>query len=218
MEFAPRAKIIYLPGWLNPGKNLAPLAETVGHDWDTFDLVEPDKIVAFLEYVKMIADKITEPAYIAGHSFGGKIAIAISALYPEKAKGIFVIAGSNRGKLIFRLLRPAIKLAKLMGLSGRGFQASDYKNSSPVMKHIMRSTLDFDIMPLARKVKCPAVFIYGANDTATPPKLGKKLARAAHGRFFMLNGYNHNSIISDGAYQAGAVIRSVLGICERRPA
>ena len=215
MEFAARAKIVYLPGWLNPGKNLAPLAEMVGQDWDTFDLAEPDKIVAFLEYVKSIADKITEPAYIVGHSFGGKIAIAIAALYPEKAKGIFVIAGSNRGRLIFRLLKPAIKLAKLIGLSGQRFQANDYKNSSPVMKHVMRTTLGFNILPLARKVKCPAVFIYGANDTATPPRLGRKLARAAGGRFFMLNGYNHNSIITDGAYQAGAIIRSALRLCER---
>jgi pimeloyl-ACP methyl ester carboxylesterase len=203
-------KIIYLPGWLNSRDNLAFLTQTVGGDFDVIELMAPDKVMSVPEYAEMIVSKITEPVYIAGHSFGGKVAIAIAAMHPEKVKGIFVISGSNQGKLIFRILRPAVKLAKFLGFSGARFQVSDYKNSSPVLKKVMQKTLDFNIIPLARRVKVPATFIYGANDTVTPPKLGKKLARAAHGKFFELPGFNHNSIISDGAFQVASIIKSSI--------
>jgi pimeloyl-ACP methyl ester carboxylesterase len=147
---------------------------------------------------------------LAGHSFGGKIAIAVAALHPEKVRGIFVIAGSNRGQLIFRLLRPAIRLAKFLGFRGRRFRAADYENSSPIMREIMKKTLSFDIMPLARRVKCPAVFIYGAADSITSPSLGRKLSAAANGRFYMMPGFGHNTIISDGIYQVSAIIKNAM--------
>jgi pimeloyl-ACP methyl ester carboxylesterase len=210
------SKIIYLPGWLNSGKNLEPLAELAGGEGNAIDLPgfgnapAPDYVWSVADYAKYIADKITEPAYIAGHSFGGKVAIAIAALYPEKIRGIFVISGSNMGRLRYRLLRPFIKIAKALGIKGDRFQAADYKDLPDVMKKIMQKTLDFNIMPLARQLKCPSVFIYGANDATTPPALGKKLASAARGQFFMLNGFDHHTIITDGIYQVSAIINNKI--------
>lgn len=202
-------KIFYIPGWLNPAENLRHLAGLSGGDFRLLDLPS-DAARSVTELADWVADQITDPVWLAGHSFGGKIAIAAAALHPEKILGIIVIAGSNRGRMIFRLLRPAIKLAKWLGFSGARFQAADYKNTTDVMKKIMQKTLDFDIIPLARRVKCPAAFIYGANDTTTPPSLGAKIsAKVAGAKFYLLNGFNHNSIITDGAYQASAIIRSI---------
>jgi pimeloyl-ACP methyl ester carboxylesterase len=199
---------IYLPGWLNQAKNLEPLAELVGGDSQLIDLPS-DAVRGIADFADWVAARITAPVWLVGHSFGGKIAIAVAALHPEKVKGIVVIAGSNRGRLIFRLLRPAIKLAKFLGFSGERFRAADYKNSSGIMKANMRKTLDFNIAPLARRMKCPAVLIYGGNDAVTPPALGRKLAAQIPGaRFFRLDGFNHNSIITDGIYQASAIIKN----------
>ena len=201
-------KIIFIPGWLNPAKNLETIANLTGLDYVLLDLpADSDRSVA--DMAAWVAGQIAEPAYIAGHSFGGKVAIAAAALYPEKVKGIFVIAGSNRGKFIFRLLRPLIKFAKRLGFSGARFQAADYKNASPIMKRVMQKTLDFDIVPLLRRVKCPATFVYGGFDTTTTPALGKKLAAKIPGAiFFQLNGYNHHTITTAGAYQLAAIIKS----------
>jgi pimeloyl-ACP methyl ester carboxylesterase len=201
-------KIIFIPGGLNPAKNLETIANLTGLDYVLLDLPsDADRSVA--DMAAWVAGQIAEPAYIAGHSFGGKVAFATAALYPEKVKGIFVIAGSNRGKLIFRLLRPLIKLAKRLGFSGARFQTADYKNAPPVMKKVMQKTLDFDIVPLLRRIKCPAAFIYGGFDTTTPPALGKKLAAGVSGaEFFLLNGYNHHTIITAGMYQVAAIIKS----------
>jgi len=200
-------RIIYLPGWLNPASGLEALAEFSGGDFVLLDL-PTDAPRTISEIADWVAAHIDAPAFLAGHSFGGKVAIAVAALHPEKVKGIFVIAGSNRGRLIFRLLRPAIKLAKRLGFKGGRFQAADYKNSSDVMKKIMRDTLDFDIVPYARKVRCPATFIYGAADTTTRPALGRKLAAKIPGaEFFLLPGFDHNTIISTGVYQVSAIIK-----------
>lgn len=203
-------KIIYLPGWLNPAENMRPLANMVGEDYELLNL-PADAVRTVPEMARWVVERITEPVFIAGHSFGGKIAVAIAALYPEKIKGIFVIAGSNRGRWIFRLMRPAIKIMKMLGISGTRFQTADYRNSSPIMKQIMKKTLNFDIMPLARRVKVPAVFVYGTLDATTPPKLGKKIAsQITNAKFFELDGFNHNSIITSGVYQVSAVIKSGL--------
>ena len=201
--------IIYLPGWLNDAKCLEGIAELVGGDYSLLNLPS-DKVRTVPEMARFVSENIKQQAWIVGHSFGGKIAIATAVLYPEKVSGIIIVSGSNRGRLIFRLLKPAIKLAKWMGFSGTRFQAADYKNSSLVLKKVMQKTLAFNIFPFARRVKCPATFVYGGYDKVTPPKLGKKLARMANGKFYELAGFNHNTIIESGAYQVAAIIKSAL--------
>jgi pimeloyl-ACP methyl ester carboxylesterase len=203
-------KIIYLPGWLNAGDNLRPLAGAVGGEYEILELMRPDRAMTVADYADWVAGMAAGPVFIAGHSFGGKVAIAAAARHPEKVRGIFVIAGSNRGRAVYRLLRPAVKLAKRLGFSGARFQAADYKNSTPLLKEIMQKTLDFDIMPMARRVRCPAVFIYGSLDAATPPALGRRLAAAAGGRFFQLGGFDHNTIMDGGIWQVSAIIKSAL--------
>ncbi|MDR1027022.1 MAG: alpha/beta hydrolase [Rickettsiales bacterium] len=203
-------QIIYLPGWLNPAAALAPIADIVGGDAQMLDF-PTDAVRSVADFADWVAAQIDAPAFIVGHSFGGKVAVALAARHPDIVRGIFVVSGSNRGRWIFRALRPLIKLAKAMGFSGARFRASDYSQSSEIMKKNMARTLDFNIMPLAHKIKCPATFIYGANDRTTRPTLGRKLARATGGRFFELPGYNHNSIITDGAWQVGAIVRGGLG-------
>ena len=201
-------KIIYLPGWLNSADNMRPLAEFVGGDFEILDF-PTDLPRSVVEMADWAASKISAPAYIAGHSFGGKVAIAIASRHPEKVMGIFVIAGSNRGRWVFRMLKPAVKLAKWLGFSGRRFRTADYANSTPVMKEVMAKTLDFNIIPLARRVKCPATFIYGELDRTTPPTLGKKLATATpNAKFFALPGYTHQTVITSGVYQAGAIVKA----------
>jgi len=158
-----------------------------------------------------VASQITEPVYIAGHSFGGKVAVAVAALYPEKVRGIFVIAGSNQGRLIFRLIRPAVKLAKWLGFSGERFRDADYQNVTPVMREVMKRTLDFNIVPLARRITCPATYIYGSLDRTTRPELGRALSRQTpNSKFYELPGFDHNSIITTGAYQVSAIIKASI--------
>ena len=211
---------LYLPGWLNPAENLRPIATLVGGGATFLDLPS-DKVRTVPEMADWVAEKIVAPVWIVGHSFGGKVAIAIAAQHPEKVRGIFVVAGSNRGRLIFRLLRPFIKIARLVTPLGirRWFRAADYENSDPIMKRVMAETLRFNIIPLARRSrlrgngnKLLSAFIYGAMDRVTRPALGQQLARAANGKFYELAGFNHNSIISDGAYQVSAIIKSITNV------
>ena len=201
-------QFIYLPGWLNSAENFRPVATLVGGDFKLLDL-PVDMMRTVPEMADWVAEQITNPVWLVGHSFGGKIAMAVAARHPDKICGIFVVAGSNRGKFIWRLLRPAIWMAKRIGVSGRRFRTADYENSSPVMRKIMTDTLRFNIMSLAKQVKCAATFIYGQTDTVTQSALGRKLARASGGKFYELAGFNHNTIISDGAYQVSAIIKSI---------
>lgn len=202
-------KFMYLSGWLNGGESMRSLAELVGRDFELLSLMDIKEVMKISDYANMIASKIKDPVYLVGHSFGAKIAIATAALYPEKVSGIFVISGPNRGKLIFRLLKPAIKLAKLLGFKGDRFQSSDYRGLPIHLKKTMQKTLAFNIIPLLRKVKCKMVFIYGTNDRTTKPALGKKFAKLGkETKYFQLNGFNHNSIISDGIYQVSGIIKS----------
>ena len=170
-----------------------------------------DSVRSVADMAEWVAARIDAPAVLVGHSFGAKVAMAVAALHPEKVGGIVVIAGSNRGRPLFRALRPAIKLAKRLGIQSTRFQSADYRDSSPIMKQVMQNTLDFDIVPMARRIKCPAVFIYGENDTVTKAKLGRKLSACVPGaRFYRLSGFNHNTIITAGALQVSAIIKKEL--------
>ena len=68
-----------------------------------------------------------------------------------------------------------------------------------------------DLTSIAREVRCPTLLLYGANDTETPPEMGKRLQQLIpRSEFAQLEGFNHLSVLSEGRQQVALRIRKFL--------
>lgn len=180
------------------------------------------------DYADQLATQLnsTKGAIIVGHSYGGRVAVQLAAHYPEKVKAIILIggAGLKRHRSInFRLrafcLKKLGQLARFCDTIFKTdfrsqyvsrFGSSDYKNAGP-LRGTLVSAVNEDLSAEARAVSCPALMVYGSDDTETPPEIGRKYETLIPiARFEELKGYGHTDILSRGAYQCEALMKAFL--------
>jgi len=163
---------------------------------------------------------------IIGHSYGARVAVQLAATHPNLVEAIILISGAGlkrKRSVLFKMKARGLKLLgqtarvidTLFGLHlynayAKKFGSSDYKNAGE-MRPVLVSAVNEDLSLVARNVRCPALMVYGSEDTETPPELGKKYETLIPvSRYEELNGYGHNDILTRGAYQCEALIASFL--------
>lgn len=142
-----------------------------------------DDYANFLEeFVKI--NNIENPILI-GHSFGCRIAIKYASRQNQVKEMVLTgAAGIIDKKSILYYLRvysykfiklfkdvPFVKYYIQEAMENSG--SEDYKNSSSIMKGVLRNAVNEDLTPLLKEVKCPVLLIFGSNDDATPVWMGK---------------------------------------------
>lgn len=164
------------------------------------------------------------PHIIVGHSFGGRVAVQMAARHPALVKAIVLIGGAGlrrRRSLFFKFkafcLRLLGRLAQLidnlLGSSLRKayierFGSTDYKNAGPLRPTFVR-VVNEDLSAPAKALRCPALLIYGSDDTEAPPEIGRRFENLMPiARFVEVQGFDHWDILSRGAYQCEALIRT----------
>ncbi len=156
-----RVIIIDFPGF---GKSEEPL--------DAWDVSEYTNMLRTL----LIKLNVDNPILI-GHSFGCRVAIKYSNLYPVKkmiftgGAGIRPQRGINYYVKVYTY--KTIKMVKkLPGLSKVGnssnYGSEDYRNASDAMKGTFVKVVNEDLKPLLKNISCPVLLIWGKNDEATP--------------------------------------------------
>ncbi|GHU00548.1 alpha/beta hydrolase [Alphaproteobacteria bacterium] len=227
--------VVFLHGWGHSMENLRPLAGQMSQadrwllDLPGFGATPiPPEVMAVEDYARAVSGFIAahgiDRPWLVGHSFGGKVAMELASAHPEMVRGIFVIGGAGlrtpKTKAKVAAMRAAHAAARLLRLTGTpwwrrlsGAAASDdYRNAAPVMREILKMSLKHRTLRKAKSLRVPATLIYGRLDTTTPPSFGKRFARAIKGsRLFVLEGFDHNSILGDGKYQVAGIIADALG-------
>jgi len=154
------------------------------------------------EYVDWLREHIRGNGYrdvvLAGHSFGGAIALTYALRHPQELKAIIIIGSGARLRvhpMYLAALEDAVK-----GNPGRWWQevAASYRLTPrdyareiletqrtigpAVMLNDLRCCDQFDLMNSIQEIKLPALVICGAQDMMTPVKyadyLGVKLANS----------------------------------------
>jgi pimeloyl-ACP methyl ester carboxylesterase len=158
-----------------PGFGLSPLpddATNEGGGWDTIQYT--DKIKAFLD-----ESGITS-CVLVGHSFGGRLSVRLAAQYPELVKALVLIGtpGVPRKRtpleqIRLTSIRTAVAIAKRVdGLIGTRlfahyfaprFGSADYKAAGDMRKTFVK-TVNEDLTDEAKKVRCSALLLWGADD------------------------------------------------------
>jgi len=142
----------------------------------------------FVKWLKNFADNLKlENFYLLGHSFGGRIAIKFSALFPERVKTLFLVASAGikmkwglKEKITFQLSRignfifskrPFLYLKDTaQNLFYWILRVKDYSKAKGVMKETMKKIIDEDLFPELEKIQTKTVIVWGEKDKILPLK------------------------------------------------
>lgn len=188
-------KIYILHGWTYATEKWQPFLDVLkDNGFEVVFLKIPglteklDKVWNIETYVEWLNDKLgnEKSVTIAGHSNGGRIALAFSLKYPEKVKQLILIdsAGIYHRDALITLKRVVFKLVAKMGkkitssatlrnLLYRVVRENDYKNAPPIVKETMANLIAVDLSPFLVKITTPTLIIWGSDDKITPLKDGK---------------------------------------------
>jgi pimeloyl-ACP methyl ester carboxylesterase len=193
--------LIDLPGF---GKSPKPL-----EDWDTEGYARC--ILQFMEEHKI------ERADILGHSFGGRIAIRLAKLAPQRLNRIILInsAGLQRtihGKALLRskIAKTSAQVCKFLDRSfGLNtfqewhvprFASRDYRNAGE-LKNIFVKTVNEDLSDIAKNIESPVLLLWGEKDAETPVEIAKRYADLIpKSTLVVLPGKDHFPFLNEGAH------------------
>ena len=139
-------------------------------DWSVYTYAY--MVVSLCRYLKI--KKIN----LIGHSFGGRIAIIISAMDKELVNKLVLIdsAGMKPKRGIrYRIKLLNYKLRRKMGLSIEGYGSPDYKKLDDDMKKIFNNIVNTHLEDTAKLIKCKTLIIFGSDDQQTPLYMAKRL-------------------------------------------
>ena len=198
---------------------------------------EPKEPIDSFEYtniIKAYMDKMEiKKAILIGHSFGGKLSIILGHKYPELVQKIILVNSAGLipkrspiyyikiysfktlrfiYKHFFFWLKDEAKLEKFY----KKFGSTDYKDSSGVMRKILVTVVNENLLHLLGDIKAPTLLIWGDQDTATPLYMGKIMEKnIKDSGLVILEGTGHYSYLDD--YQKFTVIlRNFLKYDEQR--
>ncbi|MBS9778731.1 MAG: alpha/beta hydrolase [Campylobacteraceae bacterium] len=144
------------------------------------------------EYAKLLGEFISTckftPHFIAGHSFGGKIATLL------KPKNLVLLSSAGivaQKSLKVRAKIKIFKLLKALGLGGfyKFFATSDVDGMSKKMYETLKKVVDEDMSDEFSSYGGKALIFWGKEDRATPLSSGEKIAKLIkNSSFYPLNG------------------------------
>ncbi len=185
-------EIVLLHGWGSSKEKLFPLGKALSEkEWQVVlpdlpgfgksDL--PPKPWGVSEYANFIIKTVSKlygkrKVFLFGHSFGGRLAIKIAALYPNRIAGIILCgsAGISRPSLLKRnLFLFLAKTGKLIfPKSGKYRQLiyklareHDYEKTKGVMRESFKLIVGEDLKPLLPNLKSPTLILWGKEDRMT---------------------------------------------------
>lgn len=189
---------------------------------------EPDNAYRLYEYVQLlnnfISDKNIIKPIIAGHSFGGRIAIKYASLTSNIHKLILIDSAGLKPKhhwltnfkiLKYKLLKKWYRITKnVMGYNNliKNSGSNDYKQASLVMKKTLSNVVSEFLNTDLKKIKVETLIIWGANDTVTPFRDALKLRRKIkNSGLVVLDDVGHFSYL-EARKKYLAIISNYLGV------
>lgn len=184
--------IVLLHGWGATKEKLLSLGKTLSKkNWQVFipDLPgfgkssPPSKPWGVGEYANFVLEMIKKlygekKVYLFGHSFGGRVAIKIAVLYPDKVAGVVLCssAGISRGNFLKRRLFLILaKIGRLTFPKNEKFRQliyklareHDYERAQGVMRESLKLIVSEDLKPFLPKIKTPSLILWGEEDETT---------------------------------------------------
>ncbi len=167
---------------------------------------------------------IENPVMI-GHSHGGRVTLKIAAQKLIKTPKIVLLdaagivpektfkqkARAKSFKAVKAVLKPLGKFGEpLLDRARKKYGSADYLAAPPVLRQTLVSLVNTDLRDILPDIDCPALLIWGENDTATPlytAQLMEKLIPDAG--LCVIKGTGHFSFC-EKPFEAQAILRSFI--------
>lgn len=147
------------------------------------------------EYAAAVAEVLGEmaaPVVVVGHSFGARVAVELAAEEPGRV-GALVLTGAPLFPAGGARRRPPTRyrVARALARSGivgedrieamrQRYGSSDYKAATGVMREVLvraiAETNEEAYSPALAAIRCPVELVWGALDTAAPPRVAERIA------------------------------------------
>ena len=196
-----------LHGWGADSKLMLPIAKRIDRlciipDMYGFGLTphgdNPLTVEDYANGVIKLLDKLNiDKVDIVGHSFGGRVAIFISSVYPGRVNKLVLVdsAGVKPRRNVFYYVKVFIyKLRKKLGLNLSRYGSKEYKALSGAMKKTFVNVVNFDQTSQLGCIFCPTLIIWGGKDKTTPIYMAKKLnKKIRNSELFLIEKAGHFS-------------------------
>lgn len=188
----PTNTLLFLHGWRANAHIWAPVIAHLSTDHMTYYLLDlpgfgtsetpkhPFTTHDYAEVVRAVITKLNlKNLTLVGHSFGGRIALALAAAHPNLLKKLILInsAGISKNTTKKKLVRTAARIVKpffkpswMQGLRAKIYKkigSEDYLET-PELQATFQNIIDEDLTPLLSKIQHPTHLIWGEDDTQTP--------------------------------------------------
>ncbi|MBE6862402.1 MAG: alpha/beta hydrolase [Ruminococcus sp.] len=154
-----------------------------------------DDYVQFV--IDFLADYDNKKIMFLGHSFGGRVIIKLCSRtdLPFEVSKVMLVdsAGilppkSNKKSMRtrwYKFCRSILSTKLMQKLFPEALEklrvkygSADYAAASPLMRQVLVKVVNEDLESLLPNIKCPALLVWGVNDTATPLSDGEKMEKA----------------------------------------
>jgi pimeloyl-ACP methyl ester carboxylesterase len=156
----------------------------------------PEEAWGSVEYARVAAELVKSAGYervnVLGHSFGGKVALALATAYPEVVKRLVLVASpivrlppegnERRGSSAYRMLRkvanvmPGPLREQILAWGRNRYGSADYKAAGPLRPTLVR-VVNEDWRPALPAVQSPVLLIWGSEDTEVPLRVAEEALR-----------------------------------------
>lgn len=201
-----KTPIVILHGWQVPVERYFPLKKLLVKKG--FRVLIPqlpgfrqgetlEKVYFLDDYLKFVNDFLQrrkiDQFLLIGHSFGGRVAIKLACLYPEKVKGLIltgvpVIRKGSLKRFFFLILAKIGKIiffvTPLSFLKNKARKAIyflagewDYFKTKGTMGETLIKIVAEDLLPFLSEVKVPTLLIWGEKDKVVPISQAEKIVR-----------------------------------------
>ncbi len=138
------------------------------------------------DYAELLAPLLDEGGWtVAGHSFGGRVAVQLAAGWPQLVSGVVLTgvpllrgASSAKAPLGFRLAKKAAALGLLseakMEEQRRKRGSADYRAAEGVMRDTLVRLVNEDYRDLLPGINLPVEMVWGAHDSAAPLAMARE--------------------------------------------